>query len=287
MMESGEALEFPNYVEASVTLPGDIAVKPVFSLAQNYAIAAVGDSLYHMELRHGRVHGKTGLPGTITGLARGNSGSIFAVAGDHLCRIEGFDLAADIQLSQQCTALSICGDNPILLMEDGTLILHNSGDLSPQAQGTSELSDIRFIQGFNGMVCIASSKGNMETLSVPEFAKTAESTVGGNVMFLERAGKGTILFSCDSWNEAACCSIDDLVIDKMFTFPVAPTDAAADSSVAYIYCAVPGSGVQVCRESGEIAWKSSAYEDGSMVVLSDDCETAVIASGNRLDILIL
>jgi len=286
MTEAEEALEFPNYVQASVSLPGEINVKPVFSLAQNYSVAAVDDSLYHMELRHGRIHGRTGLPGTVTALARGNGGSYFAVAGDHLCRIDGFELSAAVPLSQQCIALSVCGDNPILLMEDGTLALHDSSDLSPMAQEMPELSDIEFIQGYSGMVCIA-SRGNMETISVPDFRKTAESTVGGNIVFLQRAGTENLIFSCDSWNEAASCSPEDLVIEKMFTFPVAPSDAAADSSVAYIYGVVPGSGVQVCRESGEIAWRSQSYEDGSMVVLSDDCETAVITSGSRLDILIL
>lgn len=285
-LEAGEALEFPNYVQASVTLPGDIALQPVFSQAQNYAVTPCADTLYHLELRHGRIHGRTGLPGTITGLARGTGSAVFAVAGGYLCRIDGFELTVSAALPGECSALGVCGNQPVLLMDDGTLVLRDPDDLSETAHGTPGIPDIGMIQGFPGLVT-AASYGELETLSVPSFERTASNTVNGSVTFLGTTGRGKLLFSCDTWNEAASCSPEDLVIEKMFTFPKAPTDAAADSSVTYVFGVIPGSGVQVCRESGEIAWRSPGYPDGSMVVLSEDCETAVIVYGSSLDILVL
>lgn len=67
LMGAEEGLNFPNYLQASRTLPGEITVPPVFSAQGNYGIAASGDTLYHMELRHGRVHGRTPAGETIEG----------------------------------------------------------------------------------------------------------------------------------------------------------------------------------------------------------------------------
>lgn len=285
-MGAEEGLEFPNYVQASVTLPGEITVPPVFSMNENYAVVAVADTLYHMELRHGRIHGRTGLPGSITALAGGSGNPIFAVAGENLCRIEGFEIAAQTPLLSQCTALTVCGTDPLLLMNDGSLVLRNAVDLSQSAQGTPELENIFFIQGFSGMVSISSQGGIITTLSVPGFDMIAENAHNGQILFLQRAGAGYLLFSTDEWNEIAVCYPEDLKIQSMFTFPAAPVQAAADSTVSFIYAVCPGSGIQVCRNSGEIAWRSTGYGSDAVIILADNCETLLISSGSKLEILV-
>jgi len=286
LFEAEEAFEFPNYVQASLVLPGTLTVEPVFSQYQNYCIAAVEDTLYHLELHHGRIHGKTALPGTVSSMAISTDGFLFAAAGESLCAVKGFDVIASAGLPAGFSDLTVCGNDPLLLMDDGTMELLNPVDLSVSASGVWESEDIVFIQGFSGMISIAASSGTLATLSLPGFSTVAETHLEGSVTFLDKAGSDNLLFSCSSWNEAASCSPSDLKVEKMFTFPAAPVEAAADSSVSFIYCTVPGNGIMVCRENGDIAWKASDYGSDAMAILSSDGETAVLTGGNRLNILI-
>jgi hypothetical protein len=122
-------------------------------------------------------------------------------------------------------------------------------------------------------------------VALDDMSLTASDSPGGDITTLNASGDSLLLYSCSSWNELAACSPWDLAVDIMFTFPSSPTDAAAEGSLAYVYASVPGSGVQVCRASGEVAWRSG-YADGAMVVLSEDCETAMISRGDRIHILV-
>ena len=286
LTEAGETLEFPNFVQATVTLPGEIGVRPFFSQAGNYAVVAVGDTLYHMEMRHGRVHGTTAMPGEVSGMAGGDGGPLFAATGGTLCRIQGFEVAETVSLPCQCLAVTDCGGDPLLLMEDGTLVLRSGEDLSTIAQYEPGLDEVLMVKGFPGMVCVASPLGVLTTFSIPDFNRVAENVLNGEITFLENSGDRTLLLSTDTWNEVGCCSPGDLVLQDMFTFPTAPVRAAADSSASFVFAVCPGSGIQVCRKSGEIAWRSDSYPEGAWVSLSSDCETALIAFGNELDILI-
>ncbi len=285
LMGAEEGLDFPNYLQASRTLPGEVTVPPVFSLEGNYGIAASGDTLYHMELRHGRVHGKTPVGGTVIGLSPGSGGSLFAVTQDMLLRIEGFSVAAEAVLPGTCAGFTVCGPHPVLILENGVMLVYNGEDLSIAGEASPDISGMEDLRGFPGMVCVSSDGGKVTTLSIPEMTVLVENSFESPVLFMAAAGS-SLLLSTESWNEVAVCSPQDLRITSMFTFPVAPVHAAANPSLSYVYGVCPGSGVQVCLESGEIAWRSAGYGSQSLVALSEDGEAAMISSGNRVDILI-
>ena len=286
MMEAEESAGFPDYTQASNELPEKIQVQPVFSELGNYGIVASGDTLYHLELRHGRVHGRTDLGGEITGLSRSVSGEVFAVTGNRLCVLQDFEIAREADLSSECSILTICGSDPVLLMADGRLVRRNSSDLSVVEETTPEIAGIEAIQGFPGLLCISGENGAMVTLSVPGFKETASETVNGTVNFMSSAGQENLLCSTSQWNEVAVCNPSDLKIQVMFTFPETPVFAAADSSLSFVYAVCPSSGISVCSASGEIKWRSAEYDEGAFIQLADDLETALLTSGNRVDILV-
>ncbi len=284
LFEAEEALEFPNYVQAEAALPGEVIVKPVFNSLQNYGIAAVEDTLYHMELRHGRVHGRTGLPGAVAFLGSGN-GALFAVTGGIICRVDGFQLTSSAELREEPVAFTVCGGSPLVVYGNGLMELIDPNDLTVIRQGTVPGGNVVMAAGFPGIVVTASSEGLLSAVVLDDMSLAASDSPGGEILSLNASGDSLLLFSCSSWNELAACSPWDLAVDIMFTFPSAPTDAAAQSDLAYVFASVPGSGVQVCRASGEVAWRSG-YADGAMVVLSEDCETAMISRGDRIHILV-
>lgn len=287
LVEAGEALEFPNYLQATATLPGNVTEGPVIAgPLDNYAVAAVGDSVYHIEMRHGRIHGRTGLSAPVTDLSAGPGGCVFALAGAELFRIDSFEVTAEVQLNGGSQILTTCGGAPLLVMEDGSIQLRDPDDLSLMEQGGSLPEQPVAASGFQGMVSVGYGNGTMETYSVPGFTRIARAEQGGEILFLEGTAGGKLLFSCSDWNEMASCSPEDLEIEAMFTFPEAPVDAAADSSLTFAFAVVPGNGVQVCRPSGEIAWRSGDYADDAGLALAPDRETALISTGSRIDILV-
>lgn len=280
-----EGLEFPSYVQSSTQFPAPVTSAPVFSSGGNYALAAAGDTLYHMELVHGRIHGKTAMGDTVTHLVSSSSGEVFAAGGQRLYRMDGFGIVAQVQLSSLCIDLSVCGENPVLLMADGRIVLRSADDLSVIEEAMPGLEGITFIEGFAGMVCSASPGGVITTFSIPGFTETARNVTGGSVTFLNGAG-GSLLFGCDQWNEVAVCTPGDLVIQEMYTFSQIPLAAFSDSSLTVVYAVLPEKGVQVCRRNGDIAWASSDYGPGTLIEISDDLETALLVRGSGLDILV-
>lgn len=286
MMEAGEDLGFPDYLQASTSLPGEITIQPVFSTLGNYGIVASGDTLYHLELRHGRIHGKTDLGDQVAGLARNSSGDVFAVAGNRLCAIEGFEIIREVTLSSECIFLTACGNDPVLLMADGRLVRRSSSDLSAIEETIPDLSGITAIHGFPGYLSMAGENGTLVSLAVPGFKQAALETVNGNILFMNGAGSQNLLFSTDQWNEVAACNPADLQIQIMFTFPEAPVFAAADSSLSFVYGVSPSQGVCVCSASGEIQWRSSEFGADALASLADDCETALLTTGKRVDVMV-
>ncbi|MCD6588470.1 MAG: hypothetical protein J7K88_07960, partial [Candidatus Fermentibacteraceae bacterium] len=53
VMGADEAVTFPTYVEGESSFPSVLNLAPV--LSGNYGLVASGDTLYYMELRHGRI----------------------------------------------------------------------------------------------------------------------------------------------------------------------------------------------------------------------------------------
>jgi hypothetical protein len=280
-----EGLEFPSYVQASALLPAPITAAPVFSSGGNYALAAAGDTLYHMELVHGRTHGKTAMGDVVTHLVSSSSGVVFAVSGQRLCRIEGFEIAVQVQLPLDCTDLSVCGVNPVLLMADGSIVLRSATDLSVLEEVMPAMEGITFIEGFSEMLCSASQGGVITTFSIPGFTETARNTLSGSVSFLSSSGS-SLLFGSDQWNEVAVCSPADLIILEMFTFSETPVAAFSAGSLTVVYAVLPNKGVQVCRRNGDIPWISSDYGPETLIEIADNLETALFARGSRLDILV-
>lgn len=285
LMGAEEGLDFPNYLQASRTLPGEITVPPVFSVEGNYGIAASGDTLYHMELRHGRVHGKTPAGETIEGLATGSDGALFVLTRERLLRVEGFSVSAETVLPGPGAVLTMSGTHPVILMENGSILVYSGADLSMIQEASPPLKDMEFLQGFPGMVCVSSDGGRVTTLSVPDMKVLVENSFESPLLFMTAAGSN-LLLSTENWNEIAVCSPQELRITVMYTFPEAPVHAAAAPSLSYVFGVCPDEGVNVCLESGEIAWRSRNYGAESLVSLSGDGEAAMISSGNRLDILI-
>lgn len=285
LMGAEEGLDFPNYLQASRTLPGEITVPPVFSVDGNYGIAASGDTLYHMELRHGRVHGKTTAGETIEGLVTGPDGTLFVLTRERLLRVEGFSVSAETVLPGSGAVLTMSGTHPVILMENGSILVYSGADLSIVQESSPPLKDMEYLQGFPGMVCVSSDGGRVTTLSIPDMTVLVENSFESPLLFMTASGSN-LLLSTENWNEIAVCSPQDLRITVMYTFPEAPVHAAGDPSLSYVYGVCPAVGVQVCLESGEIAWRSTDYGAESLVSLSGDGEAAMISCGNRLDILI-
>jgi len=188
--------------------------------------------------------------------------------------MEGFEIASSTELSSECIDLTVCGENPLLLMAGGSLVLRSAADLSIIGEASPAPGNISAVQGFQSMVCAASDAGVITTFSVPEFKETAVSTVNGSVTFLSGAGSN-LLFSSDEWTEVAVCSPYDLEIQAMYTFQESPVSSVSDSSLTVIYAVLPTAGIQVCRLSGEIAWKSADYGSETRMVISNDLETAL------------
>lgn len=281
-----DALNFPTYPEGEAVFPSPIQVAPAFSVDGNYGLVASNDTLYYMELRHGRIHEKTAVDGEISGLAIGEGSQIFVTSADRLSRIDNFTVTSTIQLSGVAVAMTICGSNPVILLEDGSLALHSGADLSLIEIHSPEIHGVTFIQGYSGLIVLGYSDGRIQSLSVPGFSEIAAEDVNGSLLFLTGAGDDNMLFSTDAWNEVALCSPEDLIIMVMFTFAETPISAASDSEVSCIYAVCPLMGIQVCLENGEIAWKTRDYGADPTVVLSEDCETALVAWGNRVTLLL-
>lgn len=247
---------------------------------------ASGDTLYHMELRHGRIHGKTAVNGIITALASGPGSKAFVVCANQLVCIDGFSVTASCELTGAGVAVTVCGYDPVVLLEDGSLVLYSGTDLTLLGNYTPENAGVAFIQGFPGIVTTGYSDGRLISLSIPSFSEIAAEKVNGSLVFMAGAGQGNLIFSTDSWNEVAVCSPSDLVIQIMFTFPETPVSAASDSEVSCIYAVCPSMGIQVCLANGEIAWRTEEFGNNPFVVLSTDCEIALVTVGNTVTLLL-
>ncbi len=281
-----DAVTFPTYNEGEASFPSSVSVPPVFSGDGNYGLVASGDTLYHMELRHARIHGKTAAGGEITALAVGTGLQTFAVYADQLLRIDGFAVTASCELTGLGVAMTVCGNNPVVLLEDGSLALYNGADLTLSGSHTPEIPGITCIQGFPGIVSTGYADGTMISLSLPSFSEIAVEKLNGSLIFMADAGQENLIFSTDAWNEVAVCSPADLVIQVMFTFPETPASAASDSEVSCVYAVCPSAGIQVCLANGEIAWRTNEFGGNPFIVLSDDCEQALVTTGNSVTLLL-
>ncbi len=281
-----EAVTFPTYKAGEASFPAFVKISPVFSTDGNYGLIASGDTLYHMELRHGRIHGKTSAGGEITSLVTGSDTGIFLTSSNKLISIEGFSITNSTELSGTAEALTICGNNPVVLLDDGSISLYSAADLSPLGTFTPEVGDITCMQGFRELLVLGYSDGKMLSVSVPSFSRIAIEDVNGNLLFMNRAGNEYLVFSTDAWNEVAVSSPEDLVIQSMYTFPETPISAAADSALSCIYAVCPSHGIQVCLANGEIGWRSTEFGSHSTVILSEDCEVALVAWEDKVSLLI-
>ncbi|MCK5785398.1 MAG: hypothetical protein KAH54_02440 [Candidatus Sabulitectum sp.] len=285
VLGAGEALIFPTYQEGETSFPLKVEVPPLFSGNGNYGLVASGDTLYHMELRHGRIHGKTPVNGEITAIAAGSGSNSFLTHGDTLVLLSGFDIAATCQLSGTGLAMTVCGTDPVILLDDGTLQLYSGADLSLIGSFTPEDPSVTCIQGFPGIVTIGYQNGTMLSLSIPSFSETASEKANGSLLFLAGAGE-KLIFACDAWNEVAVCLPQDLIIQEMFTFSETPVSASSDPEISCVYAVCPSSGLQVCLANGEIAWRTDEFGRDIFVVLSDDREKALVTEGNTVYLLL-
>lgn len=283
-----ETVTFPTYSEGEASFASPVTVPPVFSGNGNYGLIASGDTLYHIELTHGRIHGRTAADAEITALSAGRGTTLptFVVSTGKLLRIDGFNVTASCDLPGAVTAMTVCSDDPVLLLEDGSLLLYNGTDLTLTESCVPDVAEITCIQGFPNMISLGCPDGKMISLSIPSFIEIAAEEVSGSLIFMTGAGDENLIFSTDSWNEVAVCSPSDLMIQVMFTFPETPISAASDAEVSCIYAVCPSMGIQVCLANGEIAWKTSDFGNNPFVVLSDDCEKALVTSGNTVTLLV-
>lgn len=281
-----DAVTFPTYKEGEASFPVSVNLPPVFSGNGNYGLIASGDTLYYMELRHGRIHGKTAVGGEITAIAAGTGLQTFIVHADKLIRLDGFSIAASCDLTGIGMDMTVCGNDPVVLMEDGSIALYSGTDLILTGNYIPESPGITCIQGFPGLVTLGYEDGRMISLSTPSFSEVAAEKVNGSLIFMAGAGQDNLIFSTDAWNEVAVCSPADLLIQIMFTFPETPTSAASDSLISCIYAVCPSAGIQVCLANGEIAWRTNEFGESPVVTLSNDCETALIAWENKVALLL-
>lgn len=281
-----EAVTFPTYKIGEASFPSPVSVAPLFSGGGNYGLIASGDTLYHMELQHGRIHGTTDLGGEITSLAIGSDTEIFLTLANSLVRVDGFSISKSITLQGTAERMTVCGSNPVVLLDDGSISIYEATDLSIIASFTAESGEITCIEGFPELLVLGYSDGKMISIAVPSFSRKALETVNGNLLFMNRAGNDYFIFSTDAWNEVAVSSPEDLLIQSMYTFPETPVSAAADSTLSCIYAVCPSMGIRVCLSNGEIAWKSTEYGSNPIVVLARDCETAMIAWENKVSLLV-
>ncbi|PIE51280.1 hypothetical protein CSA37_12065 [Candidatus Fermentibacteria bacterium] len=286
MTGAEEVLSFPTYIQATRQFPLEITVPPVLSGAGNYGLVASGDTLYHMELRHGRIHHRTGFDGPVTGLAPGGGKNIFVAGGNTVYLVQGADIVMFEQMNSDILFLTACGDNPVVYLADSSICLLSHADLSVTAAATTDISSVCAFCGFSSWLCIGGEDGSMESRSVPSLDLKCSEKVNGLLQFMTGAGENNLLFSSERWNEVAVCSPQDLRISVMFTFPVTPCYAYADSTLSFVFAVLPDNGIEVCSASGEIKWRGKGYGSDSFVTLADDLETALISSGNRVDILL-
>ncbi len=278
--------EFPTYKEGEVTLPVDVTVLPQFSFDGNYGLVASADTLYHLELRHGRIHGKTGFSGQILAFSPASNGYIYLITETKLISIEGFSVINSVELPSNAITLTVCGSDPLVVLETGSMLLFNGSNLSlintfdPPAEG------IVFIEGFSDFLIAAFSDGTLKSYSIPDFDEVISEKYNGSFLFLRTVNSDKLIFSTDEWNEVAVCSPLDLKITEMFTFPETPTIASADSDLSCIYAVCPSQGLQVCLANGEIAWRTKEFGLNPLVTVSPDCE-AVLVVTNRVVSLLL
>jgi len=282
VLGADQALTFPTFVEGEASFPSALNLAPVFS--GNYGLVASGDTLYYMELRHGRIHGKLPAGGVITGLAASDS-RVFVVHDDVLFSADGFEVSASCTLPCEAEAVTLCGDSPVVLLNDGSLVLYNGSDLSPAATCSPD-SGIAYIQGFPGILVTGYTDGRLVSLSVPAFSVIAEEQLNGSLVFMAGGGPENLLFSTDEWNEVAVCSPLDLKIQVMFTFSETPASASSDSDMSCIYAVCPDAGIQVCLSNGEIAWRTRDFGRTPMVTVSGDCEQALVAEDRSVTLLL-
>lgn len=285
-MGAEDSLQFPTYKEGETSFPSIITIMPEFSGNGNYGLVAAGDTLYHLELNHARIHGKTPVGGTINSIAAGSELTSFALSANQLVRIEGFAIAASTTLPGDTEVMSLSGSDPVVLMQDGSLVLLDGNDLSVISNHIPLNQGINSIQGFPGILATGYLDGTMVSFSLPSFTEIASEKLDDSPLFLRDAGPDNLIFSCSSWNEVALASPSDLKIQVMFTFPETPVSATADSAVSCVYAVCPSSGINVCLENGEIAWRTSDFGRAPIVRLSEDCQTALVAWENKVTLLL-
>ncbi len=278
--------EFPTYKEGEVTLPADVTVLPQFSTDGNYGLVAAADTLYSLELRHGRVHGKTGLTENILAFAPALNGFVYLVTETNLVSIEGFSVVNSIELPSKAVTLTVCGSNPVVMLETGSIFLFNGSDLSLVNTFDPSAEEIVFIEGFSNCLIAAFSDSTLRSYSIPDFDEVISEKYNGVFLFLRTVNSDRLIFSTDFWNEVAVCSPLDLKITEMFTFPETPAIASADSDLSCIYAVCPSQGLQVCLANGEIAWRTKEFGLNPLVTVSSDCEAALVVTNRVVSLLL-
>lgn len=276
--------EFPTYKEGEVTLPADVTVLPQFSIDGNYGLVASADTLYYFELKHGRVHGRTALSEEILSFLPASDGSIFIVTETKLSRVEGFSVKNSVELPSAALTLAVCGSDPVVLLETGSMLLFNGSDLSLVNTYDPSTERIVFIEGFSDLLIAAFSDGTLSSYSVPDFDELVSEEYNGSFLFLRAVNSERLIFSTDAWNEVAVCSPSDLKIIEMFTFSETPSIASSDSDLSCIYAACQG--LQVCLSNGEVAWRTREFGLSPLVTLSSDCEVALVVSEKVVSLLL-
>ena len=278
--------DFPTYKEGEVTLPSDITVLPQFSFDGNYGLVASADTLYHLELRHGRIHGKTGLSGQILAFSPASNGYIYLITETKLVSIEGFSVINSVELPSNAITLTVCASDPVVALETGSILLFNGSDLALINTFDSPSEEIVFIEGFSNFLIAAFSDSTLRSYSIPNFDEVVSEKYNGTFLFLRAVNSDRLIFSTDFWNEVAVCSPLDLKITEMFTFPETPTIASADSDLSCIYAVCPSQGLQVCLANGEIAWRTEEFGLNPLVTVSPDCEAALVVTNRVVSLLL-
>ena len=285
VMGAESSPEYPTYLEGELTLPFEVTVLPQFSSEGNYGLVACADTLYHLELRHGLVHGKTAFSEKIISFTHASNGLVYLITETKLVSVEGFSVTNSIDLPSNARALAVCGSNPVVLFETGSLSLYSGSDFSLTNTFDPPI-EVVFIEGFSNLVTAAFSDGSIVSYSIPDFTLLASENYNGSFQFFRKANSDRLIFSTDEWNEVAVCSPLDLKIIEMFTFAEAPSIASADSLISCIYAVCPSVGLQVCLSNGEVAWRTKEFGLNPIVTVSSDCEEALIVNGNVVSLLL-
>jgi len=266
-----------------------------FSSDGLFAAASAGKDLLFFELRHGNLSGNTTLDSDVIAVVSvPGAGQLLVLSEQKLFVVSpsGFTVTGEVELEGAAAWLSISPDG------SSAWVLHTSGFitrlapsdwsvLSYDSAGIGEPSGLAVSSDGSSLFVGSNADSTICRLDVQDLERTGECEVYNTVISLFDGPDGMVCALVDGSNEIWFIDESSCTVHYMMTVPDVPVCGASMPDGSFAYAGVPGTGLVVCSESGELVLKTFAYGLPGSVAIENDGWNAVICSTEQMSISIL